>query len=74
MRFYCSSMLKNIALDLVIYISILVMYNTVLCLLNSSETLEFRDWSLFTGRGGGYKTGRGVVKFYPYEKGGRKKF
>ena len=27
-----------------------------------------RDWSLITGRGGGYKTGG--VKFYPYEKGG----
>ena len=33
----------------------------------------FRDWSLITGRGGGYKTG-GHVKFYPYENGGRKKF
>ena len=34
-----------------------------------------RDWSLITGRGGGYKTGGGGhVKFYPYEKGGRKKF
>ena len=32
-----------------------------------------RDWSLITG-GGGYKTGGGHVKFYPYEKGGRKKF
>ena len=33
-----------------------------------------RDWSLITGRGG-YKTGGGGhVKFYPYEKGGRKKF
>ena len=30
-----------------------------------------RDWSLITGRGGGYKTGGGGhVKFYPYEKGG----
>ena len=33
-----------------------------------------RDWSLITGRGG-YKTGGGGhVKFYPYEKGGQKKF
>ena len=30
-----------------------------------------RDWSLITGRGGGYKTGGGGhVKFYPYEKWG----
>ena len=32
-----------------------------------------RDWSLITGRGGGYQTGEGGgghVKFYPYEKGG----
>ena len=33
---------------------------------------SLRDWSLITGRGGGYKTGQ--VKFYPYEKGGQKKF
>ena len=34
-----------------------------------------RDWSLITGRGGGYKTGGGGhVKFYPYEKGGPKRF
>ena len=34
-----------------------------------------RDWSLITGRGG-YKTGGGGghMKFYPYEKGGRKRF
>ena len=33
-----------------------------------------REWSLIKGRGG-YKTGGGGhVKFYPYEKGGRKKF
>ena len=32
-----------------------------------------RDWSLITGRGG-YKTGGGGhIKFYPKEKGGRKK-
>ena len=29
-----------------------------------------RDWSLIKGRGGGYKTGGGHVKFCPYEKGG----
>ena len=28
-----------------------------------------RDWSLITGRGG-YETGGGHRKFYPYEKGG----
>ena len=34
-------------------------------------TRLIRDWSLITGRGGGYKTGGGgLVKFYPYEKGG----
>ena len=32
---------------------------------------KLRDWSLITGREGGYKTGGGGhVKFYPYEKGG----
>ena len=29
-----------------------------------------RDWSLITGGGGGYKTGGGQVKFYPYKKRG----
>ena len=34
-----------------------------------------RDWSSITGRGGGgLQNGRGKVKFYPYKKGGRKKF
>ena len=33
-------------------------------------TVLVRDWSLITGRGGGYKTGGGHVKFYLYEKGG----
>ena len=34
-----------------------------------------RDWSLITGRGGGLQNRRGGhVKFYPYEKGGRKRF
>ena len=28
-----------------------------------------RDWSLITGRGGGYKTGGGAREVYPYEKG-----
>ena len=33
--------------------------------------MALRDWSLITGRGGGYKTGGGGhVKFYPYKKGG----
>ena len=32
--------------------------------------LLLRDWSLITGRGGGYKiVGDGLVKFYPYKKG-----
>ena len=32
---------------------------------------SLRDWSLITGKGGGYKTrGGGQVKFYPYENGG----
>ena len=35
--------------------------------------LTLRDWSLITGRGG-LQNGRGGghMKFYPYEKGGRK--
>ena len=33
-----------------------------------------RDWSLITGRGGLQNRRGGHVKFYPYEKGGRKKF
>ena len=35
-----------------------------------------RDRSLITGRGGGglQDGGGGQVKFYPYEKGGQKKF
>ena len=35
----------------------------------------FRDWSLTTGRvGGATKREWWHVKFYPYEKGGQKKF
>ena len=44
---------------------------------HTSLPVSVRDWSLITGRGGGYKTGGGGghVKFYPYKKGGgRKKF
>ena len=41
----------------------------------SDEAIRIRDWSLITGRGGGLQNGRGGhVKFYLYEKGGRKKF
>ena len=38
----------------------------------SSCLYSVRDWSLIMVRGGGgsYKTGRGHVKFYPYERGG----
>ena len=33
--------------------------------------VRVRDWSLITGRGGGYKTGGGrQVKFYPHKKRG----
>ena len=34
----------------------------------------FREWSLITGRGGLQNGRGGHGKFYPYEKGGRKKF
>ena len=33
-----------------------------------------REWSLITGRGGLQNGRGGHVNFYPYEKGGRKKF
>ena len=33
-----------------------------------------RDWSLITGRGATKREGGGHMKFYPYEKGGQKKF
>ena len=33
-----------------------------------------REWSIITGRGGLQNGRGGHVKFYPYEKGGRKKF
>ena len=32
-----------------------------------------REWSLITGRGGGYKMERGHMNVYPYEKGGGRK-
>ena len=35
---------------------------------------RLRDWSLITGRGGLQKGRGGHMKFYPYKKGGRKKF
>ena len=35
---------------------------------------QVRDWSLITGRGGLQNGRGGHVKFYPYVKGGRKKF
>ena len=37
---------------------------------NFRVRFRFRDGSLFMGRVGGYKTGGGHVKFYPYKKGG----
>ena len=36
--------------------------------------IAIRDWSLITGRGGLQNGRGGHVKFYPYKKGGRKKF
>ena len=38
------------------------------------ENQLLRDWSLITGRGVLQNGRGGHVKFYPYEKGGRKKF
>ena len=35
---------------------------------------SLRDWSLITGRGGLQNGRGGHLKFYPYEKGGQKKF
>ena len=35
--------------------------------------LKFRDWSLITGRGGGYKTGGGAREVLPLRKGGAEK-
>ena len=32
-----------------------------------------RDWSLITGRGGGYKTGGGAHEVLPLRKGGAEK-
>ena len=44
--------------------------------LRTCRPICLRDWSLITGRGGGYKTGGGGghVKFYPCGKGGHNKF
>ena len=36
--------------------------------------MMLRDWSLITGKGATKREGGGHVKFYPYEKGGRKCF
>ena len=41
---------------------------------STMQTLPIREWSLITGRGGLQNGRGGHVKFYPYEKGGRKKF
>ena len=39
------------------------------------EYMALRDWSLITGRGGGYKTGGGgAEKVLAILKGGHKKF
>ena len=40
----------------------------------TSGSKGLRDWSLITGRGGLQNGRGGHVKFYPHEKGGRKKF
>ena len=58
---------------------LLLLVNCMDFLVNRNKTMEWecgvlRDWSLITGRGGGYKTGGGAREVYPYEKGGRKKF
>ena len=43
--------------------------------ISSQAPDKIREWSLIMGRGGGLQHGRGGhMKFYPYEKGGRKKF
>ena len=42
--------------------------------LSNESLIIIRDWSLITGRGGLQNRRGGHVKFYPYEKGGRKKF
>ena len=49
--------------------------NIISVLIFMTIRMGFRDWSLITGRGGATKgEGGGHVKFYPYEKGGQKKF
>ena len=42
--------------------------------LGISYTAQVRDWSLITGTSGIQNGRGGHVKFYPYEKGGQKKF
>ena len=47
---------------------------TITCEARTFLKRYVRDWSLIKGRGG-YKTGGGPVRFYPYKKGeGREKF
>ena len=47
-----------------------ILTNGNLCTTSTRTTTDYSRG----GGGGGYKTGGGHVKFYPYEKGGRKKF
>ena len=49
-------------------------YHRSLSLTLQHSIVMFRDWSLITGRGGLQNGRGGHVKFYPYKKGGRKKF
>ena len=44
------------------------------CLTAPFVSSLIREWSLITGRGGLQNGRGGHVKFYPYEKGGQKKF
>ena len=48
--------------------------NLSLVLPKTERSISIREWSLITGRGGLQNGRGGHVKFYPYEKGGRKKF
>ena len=45
-------------------------YHTTLGWPGSKALRQFRDWSLITGRGGGYKTGGGAREVLPLRKGG----